>query len=403
MIIAVAVATIVALLIAFGGATRLFVPDKSEPSDSIAEPSEDGSWSPEELVALSGQPETASDPLSDERLDAVMTESDYAGPAPETAAYAEDEPAREDAAQESDRLVRLTREDIIYYAERLLPARLLRSAAANGRAASAPETEILRRFKPKLPDIFMVDDRVFALLIEKSRTLKLYLRAGTERVKALKARYGGKNASVSGGFYEWILPAGVRSKERIYGEIDDACAYASSLTSSDTRLINRLKTLLEEAAETDSFRRDDNFRRAVREKREFDEQYFAEHGKTAADISRASLLKLIDKYAKSDETRTAPDPEKSGKAVTAFAGGKPYLRLYEPKGRLRVRANIPYEYSVELLKKHPLVGKVGKSGTWSDVTIDDTFASRLDVYEIAEAAKNYTRETAFLSDLKKKR
>ncbi|GHV03740.1 hypothetical protein FACS1894211_16510 [Clostridia bacterium] len=393
MIIAVTIATMAALLILVGeGAVLLKRGSRPAP---IRDESDENTWSPEELVALAAQSEAL--PETDAR-DGAETAAAYDEPLSESggeaaSADAYGDPRYEDAYELP--ILRLTREDVLYYAGKLLPSLPELRSGEDGDEGSG--IEILRRAKSVLPDILMVDDRVFAIIFEKRRVLKLYLRAGTDRVKELSARYGRARSALSGGFYEWIVDTAIRSKETIYRELKDACVYALGLETSDARLIARLRALLEAAVETDSFRKDDRFKLAIKEKSAADAQYDAEHGN--AEITRAALLRYIDKYADGDETRTEADPEKPGRAVTVSVGGKPYLRLYEHKGRVRVRANISYEYSTELLRLHPLVYKAGKSGTWYDVVIDDTFSDLLEVFAIAERAKAYVKEAAFMASL----
>lgn len=404
MVIAVIIAAAVAALIAFGAAARLISSAGGNPKTSEQSQPEKGenAWSPEELAALVGADAA---PASDREMRgdayAAGTEPVLESDAGESASALAGEPAFGDEPSELP-ILRLTREDVLYYAAKILPARFNLERDAYEEYAEERGIEILRRSKAALPDILLVDGRIFALLVEKRRVLKLYLRAGTERMKELRARWGGKRAGMPGGFYEWIVDSRILSKEKVYREVSDACEYALGIETSDSRTLKALSALFETALETDAFRKDEGFARAMREKREIDVQYDAEHGISLANISRDSLLEYIDKYAEPDESRTELDPDKPNRAVTVLVSGKPYLRLYEHKGRVRVRVNIPYEYSVALLREHPLVYKVGKNGTWYDVVVDDTFHNRLGVMAIAETAKAYTRETTFIDSLKNK-
>ena len=67
--------------------------------------------------------------------------------------------------------------------------------------------------------------------------------AGLYSGQELAARYGRKRAALPGGFYEWIVDARVHSKETIYHELEEACAYALKISSSDSRTVARLTAL----------------------------------------------------------------------------------------------------------------------------------------------------------------
>ena len=288
-----------------------------------------------------------------------------------------------------DNLIRrITREDVLYYAGTVMPEKLELAASKKG-------VVIERRQKPPFADVMTVNGRVFALLFDKSRTMKLYVRANQEKAKELVKKYGNKCAEI-GGFFGFII-AGVNKKESVYKELEEACAYASQL-SQDSKTSEKLSALLEKAAETDAFRSDDTFKAAIKEKRE-QENLYLEENKGPAAANRAALIKDIDKYATVDDVRTQIDPKKPNLAVVAATLGKPYARLYDYKGRLRVRVLIPYSYAAELLKTHPIVYKAGKNNTWYDVVVDATFSDRAEVFAIVKAAKAHTRE--ILKTLKK--
>lgn len=471
MIIPVTVATAVMVLLMFGGIAYLF----KRPREQEQEDGEEGTWSPEELVALAAQPDVVSEVVLIEEYDGpdgvseTVIIDEYSGPdgVSETVVIEEyAEPALESGAEALARLsalaagetapahahpahtpahpahapahsahtsthtpthtthtpehpahpthtpahtphpthhahaapppiLRVTREDVLYYAAEILSTRL-GSLLSDGKPL---QIEIFRRAKPALPDILTANNRVFALLFEKSNVLKLYLRAGTQRIKELKARYGSADTALPGGFYGWIVDARMHSKETIYGELEEACAYAAWLEKSDARMVSRLRALLDEAAETDAFRKNEAFRHAIRERTAANAQYGAEHGVSA--VTRDELLRQIDRHAGADQTRTEPDPERPSRAVAVSVGGKPYMRLYDRKSGLHIRANIPFEYSVELSARH-LVGKAGRRGTWYDIVVDDTFAGLPEVYAIAERAKSHTQELAFMATLNKK-
>lgn len=265
---------------------------------------------------------------------------------------------------EKNTIMRLSREDVLFYISTLSP--------------HCNNIEVIRRKTLRYPDILLINKRVFALIFEKNRLLKFYLRSDTEHTKL-----------IPGEFRERIVDKDDYSKEKIYEELDKAALISSS--DFNPKLFPKLLKLLDKAAENDAFRKDTKFLQKIKEKNKWETLYYSKHGKLSAGVSRDELIKRTNIWENEGQTRKGPDPENPNKVVV-LSMKKPYMKIYQTKKRLRLNVQVPYEFSVKLLQKHPLVYKTGKAGSWYTVIVDDTFKNCDGLFEIAEIAKTYTKE-----------
>jgi len=299
--------------------------------------------------------------------------------------------------------MRLTREDILYYAGEVLPAQFgIKRNSELKKAKGESGVTVARRAKQVLPDVLYVNNRIFALVFDKSRVQKVYLRAGEERAKELISLYGENRSTLPGGFYEWVVGTNVKTKEAVYDELRASCDCAIGLDEPDNELLSsKLGPVLAASLETDAFRKDDAFKAAAKEKRRADRLYELEH--CGLLITRGEILGLLDKNAEGEDKRTEANPERPKAHVTASVGKKAYLRLYEKPNRLTLRAYLPYEYAAELNKTHPLIFKPNKTLGWFDAVIDDTYADGGEVYAVARVARKHLVETVITSKEAKKK